>query len=164
MPGIEPGLSGIEAARRLAAYGPNEPAPVRRLSAVIQLLQLFANPLVVILLVASAIAGSLGQQVDALIIVTMVVLGVAINFWQSYRSQQAAERLRSSVIPTATVLRDGAWVEMPVRNVVPGDVFRLSAGDLVPADARLLESRDLSVQQSMLTGESLPADKIASPG
>ena len=160
--GTEQGLSSAEAARRLAAYGPNEPAPVRRLSAVVQLFHLFANPLVVILLVASVIAGSLGQQVDALIIVTMVVLGVSINFWQSYRSQQAAERLRSSVVPTATVLRDGAWLETPVRNVVPGDVFRLSAGDLVPADARLLESRDLSVQQSMLTGESLPADKMAS--
>jgi len=162
MSSTEQGLSSGEAARRLATYGPNEPAPVRRLSAVVQLFRLFANPLVVILLVASAIAGSLGQQVDALIIVTMVVLGVSINFWQSYRSQQAAERLRSSVIPTATVLRDGAWVETPLRNVVPGDVFRLSAGDLVPADARLLESRDLSVQQSMLTGESLPADKTAS--
>src|SRR5580765_7275245 len=107
---IEQGLSGIEAARRLAAYGPNEPAPVRRLSALAQLFHLFANPLVIILLVASVIAGSLGEHVDALIIVTMVVLGVTINFWQSYRSQQAADRLRSSVIPTATVLRDGAWL------------------------------------------------------
>src|SRR4030095_5523066 len=78
------------------------------------------------------------------------------------RSQQAADRLRSSVIPTATVLRDGTWIETPVRNVVPGDVFRLPADDLVLADGRLLESRDLSVQQSMLTGESLPADKEAS--
>ena len=162
MPGAEEGLTGAEAARRLAVYGPNEAAPVRRLSPVVQLFHLLTNPLVIILLVASAIAASLGQQVDALIIVTMVALGVAINFWQSYRSQQAAERLRSSVNPTATVLRDGAWLETPVRNVVPGDVFRLSAGDLVPADGRLLESRDLSVQQSMLTGESLPADKEAS--
>ncbi len=158
----EPGLTGVEAASRLREYGPDEPAPVRRLSAAVQLFHLFANPLVVILLVASAIAGSLGEQVDALIIVTMVGLGVTINFWQSYRSHQAAERLRSSVMPTATVLRDGAWIETPLRNVVPGDVFRLSAGNLVPADARLLESRDLSVQQSMLTGESLPADKMAS--
>src|SRR5260370_12825166 len=157
------GLSGVEAARGLAAYGPNEPAPVRRLSALVQLFYLFANPLVIILLVASAIAASLGQQIDALIIVTMVVLGVSINFWQSYRSQQAADRLRASVNPTATVLRDGKWREIPLRNVVPGDVFRLSAGDLVPADARLLESRDLSVQQSMLTGESLPVDKSAAP-
>src|ERR1700682_1621272 len=153
------GLSGIEAARRLAEYGPNEPAPVRRLSALVQLFHLFANPLVIILLVASGIAASLGQAVDALIIVTMVLLGVVINFWQSYRSQQAADRLRASVSPTATVLRDGAWQETPLRNVVPGDVFRLSAGDLIPADARLVESRNLSVQQSMLTGESVPADK-----
>jgi Mg2+-importing ATPase len=158
----ESGLSSVEAARRLVVYGPNEPVPIRRLSALVQLFHLFANPLVIILLVASAIAGSLGQRVDALIIVTMVVLGVAINFWQSYRSQQAADRLRASVNPTATVLRDGAWVEIALRNVVPGDVFRLSAGDLVPADARLLESRDLSVQQSMLTGESLPAEKLVS--
>src|SRR5689334_2039894 len=146
----EPGLTSAEAARRLAAYGPNEPAPVRRLSAVVQLLHLFANPLVVILLVASVIAASLGQGVDALIIVTMVVLGVSMNFWQSYQSQQAADHLRSSVIPTATVRRDGEWRETPRRDVVPGDLFRLSAGDLVPADARLVESRDLSVQQSML--------------
>src|SRR5579871_1294970 len=159
MPSSDEGLSAAEAARRLAQYGPNEAAPVRRLSAVVQLFHLFANPLVTILLVASAVAASLGQKVDALIIVTMVALGVAINFWQSYRSQQAADQLRSSVVPTATVRRDGAWLETPLRNVVPGDVFRLSAGDLVPADGRLLESRDLSVQQSMLTGESLPADK-----
>jgi Mg2+-importing ATPase len=162
MSSAEEGLTGLEAARRFAVYGPNEAAPVRRFSAVVQLFHLLANPLVIILLVASAISASLGQRVDALIIVTMVALGVAINFWQSYRSQQAAERLRSSVIPTATLLRDGAWVETPRREVVPGDVFRLSAGDLVPADGRLLESRDLSVQQSMLTGESLPADKEAS--
>ena len=114
------------------SYGPNEPAPVRRLSAVVQFLHLFANPLVIILLVASAISASLGQRVDAVIIVTMVLLGVAINFWQSYRSQQAAERLRASVTPTATVLRDGHWQEVPRRRVVPGDVIRLSAGDLVP--------------------------------
>src|SRR5216684_8173614 len=117
MSGPEPGLSSVEAARRLAEYGPNEPAPIRRLSPVVQLLHLFANPLVIILLVASAIAGTLGQPVDALIIVLMVVLGVAINFWQSYRSQQAADRLRVSVSPTATVLRDGTWQETPLRNI-----------------------------------------------
>lgn len=162
IPTTPSGLTTVEAARRLATVGPNEPVPVRRLSALVELAHLFANPLVVILLVAGAIAGSMGQKADATIIVTMVLLGVTINFWQSYRSQQAAERLRSSVTPTATVLRDAAWLETPLRGVVPGDVFRLSAGDLVPADGRLVESRDLSVQQSMLTGESLPADKVAS--
>jgi Mg2+-importing ATPase len=154
-------LTSAEAADLLAQYGPNEPAPVRRLSLVVQLLRLFANPLVLILLVASAISAALNQRADAVIIVTIVLVGTTINFWQTYRSQQAADRLRASVSPTATVKRDGAWQEVPLRLVVPGDVIRLSAGDLVPADARLIESRDLSVQQSMLTGESLPADKDA---
>lgn len=157
------GLTTAEAARLLAEHGPNEPAPVRRLSALVQILQQFANPLVIILLVASAVSATVGERVDALIIVTMVVLSVTVSYWQGARSQQAAERLRASVTPTATVLRDGAWAEIPLRQIVPGDVFRLSAGDVVPADARLLDSRNLSVQQSMLTGESLPVDKTATP-
>ena len=159
----EPGLTSNEAAKRLAEVGPNEPVQVRRLSAVLQLLRLFANPLVVILLVASAVSTLLGQTSDAVIVVTIVCLGVGINFWQSYRAQQAAEALRSMVTPTATVCRDGSWQEVPLRTVVPGDLIRLSAGDLVPADSRLLEARDLSVQQSMLTGESMPVDKTAGP-
>jgi P-type Mg2+ transporter len=156
------GLTSAEAARRLGEFGPNEPSPRRRFSALVQLAHLFANPLVVILLIASLISASLGQRIDAAIIVTIVVLSIAINFWQSFHSERAAERLRASVTPTATALRDGRWQEIPRRVVVPGDMFRLSAGDLVPADGRLIESRDLSVQQSMLTGESLPADKHAS--
>src|SRR5947209_2054463 len=156
------GLTGAEAQTRLAHFGPNEPVPSQRLSAIAAFGRLFANPLVIILLVASVISASLGQRVDASIIVTIILMSVSINFWQSFRSQQAAERLRASVTPAATVLRDGRWQEIPLREVVPGDVFRVAAGDLVPADGRLIESRDLSVQQSMLTGESLPADKHAS--
>ena len=109
--------SSAEAARRLADYGPNEPVVVRRLSGVVQFLHLFANPLVVILLVASAVSVSLGQQADALIIVTIVALGVSINFWQSYRSQQAADRLRASVNPTTTVLRDLVLVDLAKRQL-----------------------------------------------
>jgi Mg2+-importing ATPase len=161
LPDRPTGLTSADAAQRLAQYGPNEPVSVRRLSAIVELFHLFANPLVVILLVASAISASLGQRTDALIIITIVLLGIAINFWQTYRSQQAAGRLRASVAPTATVERDGQWQEIALRTVVPGDLIRLSAGDLVPADARLIEARDLSVQQAMLTGESLPVDKHA---
>jgi len=156
------GLTEAEASRRLAQHGLNEPARTHRLTIFVQFLHLFANPLVVILLVASAISASLGDRADAIIIVSIVIVGTSINFWQTYRSQQAVDRLRASVTPTATVLRDGAWHEVPIKHVVPGDVFRLSAGDLVPADARLIEAKDLSVQQAMLTGESLPADKDAS--
>jgi P-type Mg2+ transporter len=157
----EQGLTSAEAARRFAQYGPNEPVRVRRLSAVHQLARLFATPLVAILLVAAILSATLGQRADAGIIVTIVVLGVGLNFWQTFRSGLAAQRLKASVMPTATVRRDGQWKEIAVHDVVPGDVFRLSAGDLIPADARLVESKDLAVQQSALTGESLPVDKHA---
>ena len=155
------GLTSDEAARRLAQYGPNEPVRIRRFSALTQLLRLFANPLVVILLVAALLSALLGQRADAGIIVTIVLLGVGLNFWQTFRSGRAAEQLKASVMPTATVMRDGRWQEIHLRDVVPGDLFRLSAGDLIPADARLVESRDMAVQQSALTGESLPVDKHA---
>jgi len=155
------GLTSAEAARRLAQYGPNEPVRIRRFSALAQLLRLFRNPLVVILLVAALLAALLGQRADAGIIVTIVLLGVCLNFWQTFRSGRAAEKLNASVMPTATVCRDARWQEIPLRAVVPGDLFRLSAGDLIPADAALIESRDLAVQESALTGESLPVDKHA---
>jgi Mg2+-importing ATPase len=153
------GLTADEAARRLTEYGPNEPVRIRRLSALRQLVGLFATPLVAILLVAAVLSAALGQRADAGIIITIVLLGVGISFWQTFRSNRAAERLKTSVMPTATVMRDGGWHEVPLTTVVPGDIFRLSAGDLIPADARLLASKDLAVQESALTGESMPADK-----
>jgi len=155
------GLSRLEVQERLREFGPNDPAPAKRRSIISDLLLLFLNPLVIILLLAAALAGFLGQLVDAIIIVVMVVVGIAINFYQTYRSQLAIEQLRSRVAPTAMVLRDGTWQEVPRRDVVPGDTVRLSAGDLVPADSRLVVSRDLYVQQAALTGESMPAEKEA---
>ncbi|HYM23035.1 MAG TPA: magnesium-translocating P-type ATPase, partial [Vicinamibacterales bacterium] len=152
-------MTSAEALRRLQEYGPNEPVVIDRLSGVVQLLRLFGNPLVLILLAASGIAIAVGQRTDALIISTIVLVGIGINFWQTYRSQRAADRLRASVAPTATVERDGDWREIPMRTVVPGDRIRLAAGDLIPGDGQLIESRDLSVHEAMLTGESLPVDK-----
>lgn len=155
------GLTNDEARRRLAEVGANEPAPHRGGGALRQLLTFFANPLVVILLLASLISATLGDVVNASIIVVMVALSVVLNFTQTHRSQRAAERLREAAAPTATALRDGRWREIPRRDVVPGDLVRLMAGDRVPADARLLEARDLHVQQAALTGESLPTEKHA---
>jgi magnesium-transporting ATPase (P-type) len=83
---------------------------------------------------------------------------MTLNFMQTARSQQAADRLRARVAPTATVLRDGQWRELPRRELVPGDFIRLAAGDLIPADAQLVEAHDLHVQQAALTGESLPVE------
>src|SRR5689334_10386500 len=91
----------------------------------------------------------------------MVLFSVALDFIQTYRSQKAVDSIRKEVAPTANVLRDGNWVEIPRREIVPGDVIKLAAGDMVPADAELLETRDLHVQQAALTGESLPVTKTA---
>jgi P-type Mg2+ transporter len=160
-PTTKKGLSSEEAAKLLSQYGPNEPTPTKHGAAVVELLVLFLNPLVIILLVASLVSFVLGDRADAGIILVMVLLGVAINFVQTYRSQRAIAKLRENVTATATVLRDGAWQEIKRYEVVPGDLVRLGAGDLIPADGRLLESRDLYVQQAALTGESLPAEKDA---
>jgi Mg2+-importing ATPase len=155
------GLTSQEARHRLDEVGPNDPLSARRVSLFAQVLSLFANPLVVILLVASIVSGALGEIINASIIVVIVLLNVGLNFIQTYRAQSAAERLRAQVAPTATVLRDGRWQEVLRREVVPGDIISLSAGDLVPADARLIDAHDLHVQEAALTGESMPVEKEA---
>ncbi len=150
----EQGLTSEEARKRLDKYGPNDTSSVKRNSAVVQFLRLFLNPLVAILLVAGLVSAILGDRINASIIVAIVVLSNILNFVQTYQSQNAVEKLRANVSPTATVLRDGTWSELPRRNLVPGDMFRLAAGDLVPADARLVQATDLHIQQASLTGES----------
>jgi Mg2+-importing ATPase len=158
----EQGLTSSEAERRLQRLGPNEPPAAQRAAGVRQLAQFFANPLVIILILASIASAVLGETLNATIILILVLLSVALNFFQAARSQRAADHLRAAVTPTATVLRDDAWQELPRQKLVPGDIIRLTAGDLVPADARLLEAHDLHVQQAALTGESFPVEKEAS--
>ncbi len=158
-PPLFAGLTTEEAQRRLEQYGPNVPTLHKTRSLFSEALSLFSNPLVLILLVASGVAASVGEVVNATIIAVIVVLSAAINFFQTYRSRRAIDRLREQVALTATVLRDGDWAELPRSEIVPGDVFRVKGGDLVPADARLVEARFLNVQQAALTGESLPVEK-----
>jgi len=155
------GLTNQEARRRLAEVGPNDPSPARHVSPFVQVLSLLANPLVVILLLAALVSGALGEIINGSIIVVIVLLNVGLNFIQTYRAQSAVERLRAQVAATATALRDGHWQEVPRREVVPGEIIRLSAGDLVPADARLIDAQDLHVQEAALTGESMPVEKEA---
>lgn len=158
------GLSGAEAAARLAADGPNELGRTKRLAVAAQIGRLFLNPLVAILLIASAVSAILGEGLSAAIIVTIIVVSAVLNFLQTFHSQRAADSLRAQVSPTATALRDGEWREIPRREIVRGDVIRMSAGNLVPADARILESQALHVQQAALTGESMPVEKRAPSG
>ena len=157
----EKGLTSEEARRRLSEVGPNELGTVQRLTGFKQFLLLFMNPLVIILLAASIVSAVFGEVVDASIIILIVLLSNTLNYLQTHRSQRAVEGLRKQVALTATALRDGNWVEIPRSELVPGDVIRLTVGDLVPADARLSESVYLHVQQAALTGESLPVEKDA---
>jgi len=153
------GLSGAEAKARLARFGPNLFRERQKKSLLLQYLTRFKNPLVIILLVASAVSAFTGEVTNFLIISCIVLLSVTLDFVQEYRADAAAEKLRQSVSMRANVLRDGKPLEVAVTEVVPGDVVLLSAGDLIPADGRVLEARDFFVKQALLTGESYPVEK-----
>ena len=155
------GLSSAEAKQRLREYGPNSLAGESRFAALISLLRFLGNPLVLILLAASVISIVLGDNVGGTIIITIVLLSVVVNFYVEFLARHAVEDIRKQVATTAAVLRDGHEVEVPVAELVRGDIVHLNAGDLTPADARLLEAKDLHVRESALTGESLPVDKAA---
>ena len=156
------GLTSDEAKQRLRQHGPNSLVGESRFAPLLGFLAFFANPLVLILLAASAISIVLGDHVGGTIIIAIVLLSVVVNFYMEFQARHAVEDIRKQVATTAAVLRDGHELELPVAELVPGDVIRLNAGDLAPADARLLDSKDLHVRESALTGESLPVDKAAS--
>ncbi|MFN4148736.1 MAG: magnesium-translocating P-type ATPase [Rhodocyclaceae bacterium] len=164
--GDSAGLSATEAARRLALNGPNQIRPLRKRALLVQFLLRLRNPLVLILLAASLVTALTGDATGAAIIGAIVLLSITLDFVQEYRAGQAAERLAQRVAVTATVLRDGTLREVPVTEIVSGDVVRLSAGDLVPADGRVLDARDFFVNQAQLTGEPYPVEKrsMASAG
>jgi len=153
------GLTTAEAAARLAEYGPNLIATHRRRRLVLELLSRFGNPLVLVLLVASGISALTGDVVSFIIISIVVVISVTLDFVQEYRAEQAAESLKTSVAVRASVIRDGIPRELPVSELVPGDMIFLSAGDLIPADGRVVEASDFFVNQALLTGEPYPIEK-----
>ena len=155
------GLTSAEARTRLKRYGRNELRDRPARAPLVQFLRRFRNPLVLILIAASIVSALTGEIASFLIIIAMVFLSVILDFVQEYRAGQAAQKLRQSVQIHASVLRDGASKDVPAIQVVPGDVVLLAAGSLVPADGRLLEARDLFVNQSLLTGESFPVEKRA---
>src|SRR5512139_3508733 len=145
------GLDDREAARRLARVGPNLLRPRAERALLLEFLAHFRNPLVLVLLAASAIAGFLGDVRSFVVISAIVLMSVSLDFMQEYRAGRAAERLKRQVALRATVVRGGQAREVAVADLVPGDVVLLAAGDLVPADGRVLEARDLFVNQSLLT-------------
>jgi Mg2+-importing ATPase len=155
------GLSAAEAARRLERDGPNEPSHPHERSWALALLRRFANPLVAILVLASVAAAILRDFGNAAVILAIVTISMLVELVQTHRSDHAARALQAKVAASATVLRNGVWREIPRRDVVEGDLVRLTAGDMVPADARIVEARDLHLNEAALTGESLPAEKSA---
>ncbi len=159
--GVDPasGLSSAEAERRLAETGPNELPSAAPPSPGSMLLSQFKNVLVVILLVAIGLSMALGEHIEALAIAVITLFTVVLGFIQEFRAERALEALRRLTAPTATVLRDGEERAIPARELVPGDIVSLVAGDLVPADARLLDAVNLQANEAHLTGESAAVEK-----
>ncbi|MGA8849641.1 MAG: magnesium-translocating P-type ATPase [Dehalococcoidia bacterium] len=155
------GFSTEEVERRLETYGANEIAKRERRSIVIEFLSHFRSPLVIILIIAAIVSGVSGEFVNALIILSIVLVSVILDFTQEYRAERAAEALRRRVATTATTFRNGTKQDIEISELVPGDVIALSAGDIVPADARVISARDFFVDQAALTGESFPVEKTA---
>ncbi len=156
----EAGLTGSEAELRLKQAGPNMLRPPKKRALALQFFARFKNPLVIILLIASAVSAFTGDVTSFLIISSIVVMSVTLDFIQEHRAGKAAEELRRSVAIRVQALRDGKSIEIPASTLVPGDVVLLSAGDLVPGDGRVLAAQDFFVKQALLTGESYPVEKF----
>jgi Mg2+-importing ATPase len=155
------GLTTAEAAARLESFGPNTVADVSRPGLVAKIVKRFAEPLVMILLVAAAISGFTGDIASFGIIVTVVGLSIALDIVQEQRAETRADALKRSVVVHADVRRDDAVHSVPIDQIVPGDIVELRAGDLVPADGVLIESRNTHVNEALLTGEPYPVEKRA---
>ena len=157
------GLTEAEAEERARTTGPNEVAQERKQGWFIRFLKITRNPLVILLSVLSAISFLTGDARAGTVMAIMVALSVGLRFWQEARADAAAEKLKAMIHVTATVVRDGAAREIPLRDLAPGDIVKLAAGDMIPGDVRLLTSKDTFVSQGSLTGESLPIEKFHDP-
>jgi len=153
------GLTADEATRALAERGPNELQAAAHVSPWTLLLGQLKNVLIIILLVATALSALLGHGTEAIAIAVIVLFAVLLGFIQEYRAERALEALREMAAPMANVLRGGAEVHIPARDLVPGDVVVLRAGDKIPADGRVVEAMNLQAEEAALTGESVPVEK-----
>lgn len=153
------GLTSTDARRRLLTYGPNTLKPHRQTTLLKRFITKITNPLIMLLLCAASLSAFLGQYSDFFIISTITLLSIGLDVYQEHAADQAAEQLRKKVMVFVTVLRDGKYQEVPLAEIVPGDVVSLAVGNVVPSDGRLLSSKTLMVDQSILTGESFPAQK-----
>ncbi|HME75386.1 MAG TPA: plasma-membrane proton-efflux P-type ATPase [Mycobacterium sp.] len=154
------GLSKAEATRRLAQYGPNEIAE-HKTNPLLKFLSYFWGPIPWMIEIAVVLSGAVGHWPDFFIILLLLVANGVVGYTEERQAGNAIEALKAKLAINARVKRNGAWVTAPARDLVPGDVIRLRLGDIVPADARLLDGDEIEVDQSALTGESLPATRLA---
>src|SRR5665647_1254246 len=156
------GITTAEAKKRLASYGANSLKPQKRSGTFMLLIGQFKSPIILILLAATVLSLFLHNFVDASIILSIVIISGLLGFWQEHSASNAVAKLLALVQIKAAVLRDGKQVEIPVEGIVPGDIVILNAGDIVPADCLLIESKDLFIDEAMLTGETFPVEKSVS--
>ncbi len=154
------GLTSEQARQRLKEFGKNSIYKQKRVKPVFIFLEKLKNPLLLLLIGVSLVSFSLGQKTSAIIVLAMVMLSAVLDFLNSYKSQTAVEKLTSKVMIMADVLRDGKKQKIEFNQIVPGDIIFLSAGNIIPADCEVLESDDFFINQSSLTGESIPVEKV----
>lgn len=157
------GLPGDQAKTRLAQFGPNELKAEEKKSLWSLFLEQFKSVLIIILLIAVALSAALGEVVDAAIIGVIILFACSLGFIQEYRAERAMEALRKMAAPIASVKRDRKEVEIPARELVPGDILILRTGNRISADARIIENINLRTEEAPLTGESLPVEKTTAP-
>ena len=153
------GLSSEEVKRRLEEFGYNELKEKKRITPLQIFLRQFKDVFVIMLLIATAISFLIGETIDAVIIAVIVILNSVLGFVMEYRSEKAMEAMRKLTAPKTRVMRDGSEQVIAARDIVPGDIVLLEAGDRVPADARLIEVVDLKADEAILTGESTDITK-----
>ena len=156
-------MSEEEAERRLDQYGPNEVAEERARTWVHRLFTASRNPLVILLTVLATVSYATGDLRAGTVMFLMVILGLGLRFVQETRADTAAAKFKAMIKVTATVVRNGEAKEIPFSQLVPGDIVKFSAGDMIPADVRLIAAKDLFIIQATLTGESLPVEKVEAP-
>jgi Ca2+-transporting ATPase len=155
----EQGLSAEEAEKRLEEYGPNRLLTEKKISKLAILIHQFQSPLIYILLIAAVVTGFLQEHIDTGVILAVVILNAVIGYIQEFKAEESIRALKKLTVPKARVLREGVEKEIHSKDLVPGDIVLLSSGSKVPADLRLFRTVELRVDESLLTGESLPAEK-----
>lgn len=160
---VNKGLSKQESKKRLNQYGKNELKEAEKQSAIILFFHQFKDFMVLVLLAATLVSGLLGEYVDAIAIIAIVIVNGFLGFFQERKAEKSLNALKEMAAPQMVVLRDGLWAKIQAKDIVPGDVVKFQSGDRIGADIRIIEQHSLEMEESALTGESLPVTKMAGP-